>query len=104
MKKNGHPENGSMRSDIIKKGFERAPHRSLLKATGVIQDDSDFDKPFIAIANSYVDIIPGHAHLRKTELAEDQRVVGHDVEHIGHDRRSHRHRRWTTASPWATSA
>jgi len=65
MKKNGHPKNGSMRSDIIKKGFERAPHRSLLKATGVIRDDSDFDKPFIAIANSYVDIIPGHVHLNE---------------------------------------
>jgi dihydroxy-acid dehydratase len=53
----------SMRSDIIKKGFERAPHRSLLRATGVIQSDDDFKKPFIAIANSYTDIVPGHVHL-----------------------------------------
>ncbi|MBX7235672.1 MAG: dihydroxy-acid dehydratase [Caldilineales bacterium] len=52
-----------MRSDIIKKGIERAPHRSLLRATGV--KDEDFGKPFIAIANSYVDIIPGHVHLDK---------------------------------------
>ncbi len=52
-----------MRSDIIKRGFERAPHRALLKATGV--RDEDFDKPFIAIANSYVDIIPGHVHLKE---------------------------------------
>ncbi len=52
-----------MRSDMIKKGFERAPHRSLLKATGVT--DEDMDKPFIAIANSYVDIIPGHVHLNE---------------------------------------
>jgi dihydroxy-acid dehydratase len=52
-----------MRSDTIKKGIERAPHRSLLRATGV--KDEDFDKPFIAIANSYVDIIPGHVHLDK---------------------------------------
>jgi len=51
----------AMRSDTIKRGFERAPHRSLLKATGVT--DEDMDKPFIAIANSYVDIIPGHVHL-----------------------------------------
>lgn len=51
-----------MRSDGIKKGFERAPHRALLKATGV--KDEDFSKPFIAIANSYVDIIPGHVHLQ----------------------------------------
>jgi len=52
-----------MNSDIIKKGFERAPHRSLLRATGVIESESDFDKPFIAIANSYTDCIPGHTHL-----------------------------------------
>ncbi len=51
-----------MRSDTIKRGFERAPHRALLKATGV--QDADFDKPFIAIVNSYVDIIPGHVHLQ----------------------------------------
>lgn len=54
-----------MRSDLIKKGFERAPHRSLLRATGVIQDDADFEKPFIGIANSYIDLIPGHAHLQE---------------------------------------
>jgi dihydroxy-acid dehydratase len=53
-----------MRSDQIKKGFERAPHRSLLKATGVVGDE-DFNKPFIAIVNSYVDIIPGHVHLQE---------------------------------------
>jgi dihydroxy-acid dehydratase len=52
-----------MRSDRIKKGFERAPHRSLLKATGVT--DADMGKPFIAVVNSYVDIIPGHVHLQK---------------------------------------
>ena len=54
-----------MRSDRIKKGFDRAPHRSLLRATGVIQSDADWDKPFVAIANSYVDIIPGHVHLQQ---------------------------------------
>ena len=54
-----------MRSDLIKKGFERAPHRSLLRATGVIREDSDFDKPFIGIANSYIDLIPGHVHLQQ---------------------------------------
>lgn len=50
-----------MRSDTIKKGLERAPHRSLLRATGVREDD--WNKPFIAICNSYVEIIPGHVHL-----------------------------------------
>src|SRR5436305_5799156 len=54
-----------MRSDTIKKGFERAPHRSLLRATGQIRERGDFDKPFVAICNSYVDIIPGHAHLQE---------------------------------------
>ena len=54
-----------MRSDTIKKGPERAPHRSLLWATGCIESESDFDKPFIAIANSYIDCIPGHAHLNE---------------------------------------
>ncbi|WP_139491419.1 dihydroxy-acid dehydratase [Brevibacillus dissolubilis] len=51
------------RSDMIKKGFDRAPHRSLLRAAGV--KDEDFDKPFIAICNSYIDIIPGHVHLQE---------------------------------------
>jgi len=51
-----------MRSDRIKKGFERSPHRSLLKATGVT--DEEMSKPFIAICNSYIDIIPGHVHLQ----------------------------------------
>ncbi|MBV8781509.1 MAG: dihydroxy-acid dehydratase [Phycisphaerae bacterium] len=50
-------------SDTIKKGVIRAPHRSLLRATGVVQSDADFDKPFIAVCNSFVQIIPGHAHL-----------------------------------------
>jgi dihydroxy-acid dehydratase len=54
-----------MRSDTIKRGYERAPHRSLLRATGQIRDEADFDKPFIAICNSYVDIIPGHVHLQE---------------------------------------
>src|SRR5690242_12915349 len=50
-------------NDTIKKGIIRAPHRSLLRATGVIQSEADFNKPFIAIANSFVQIVPGHAHL-----------------------------------------
>jgi dihydroxy-acid dehydratase len=50
-----------MRSDMIKKGIDRAPHRSLLYATGV--KTSDLEKPFIGVCNSYIDIIPGHKHL-----------------------------------------
>src|SRR5690606_21905998 len=49
------------RSDQIKRGVERAPHRALLKATGV--RDEDMAKPFIAVVNSDVDIVPGHVHL-----------------------------------------
>ncbi|MDB5052862.1 MAG: ilvD [Bacilli bacterium] len=52
-----------MRSDMIKKGFDRAPHRSLLRAAGVKEED--FNKPFIAVCNSYVDIVPGHVHLQE---------------------------------------
>ncbi len=65
-----------MRSDIIKKGPERAPHRSLLKATGV--RDEDMNKPFIAIANSYTDIVPGHVHLKEVGeyIAECVREAG----------------------------
>ena len=48
---------------MIKKGFEKAPHRALLRATGVKEED--FGKPFIAIVNSYVDIVPGHVHLQE---------------------------------------
>ncbi len=51
-----------MRSDTVKKGFDKAPHRALLRATG-LQDD-DFNKPFVAIVNSYVDVVPGHVHLQ----------------------------------------
>jgi len=52
-----------MRSDTVKKGYEKAPHRALLRATGV--KDEDFDKPFVAIVNSYVDVVPGHVHLQE---------------------------------------
>jgi dihydroxy-acid dehydratase len=52
-----------MRSDQIKLGFERAPHRGLLRATGVV-GENDFNKPFIAVCNSYVDVVPGHVHLQ----------------------------------------
>jgi len=54
-----------MRSDTIKSGYDKAPHRSLLKATGVIKSDEDFKKPFIGICNSYIDLIPGHVHLQE---------------------------------------
>ena len=57
-----------MRSDQIKKGIDAAPARSLLYATGQVKSARDMEKPFIAICNSYIDIVPGHVHFR--ELAE----------------------------------
>ncbi len=51
-----------MKSDVVKKGIERAPHRSLLYALGC--DRSEMDKPFVGIINSYSEIVPGHIHLR----------------------------------------
>ncbi len=54
-----------MRSDLVKKGFEKAPHRSLLRATGAIKNEADFKKPFIGICNSFIELIPGHVHLQE---------------------------------------
>ena len=65
-----------MRSDTIKKGYERAPHRSLLRATGL--KDEDFNKPFIGVANSHIDIIPGHFF-----LAEYGRIVKEEIRKAG---------------------
>ena len=60
-----------MRSDIVKKGHNRAPHRSLLRATGL--KDEDFNKPFIGVANSFIEIIPGHFFLNKvSEIIKDE--------------------------------
>lgn len=50
-----------MRSDAVKKGVDRAPHRSLLHALGLRSED--FDKPFIGVVNSYTNVVPGHVHL-----------------------------------------
>jgi dihydroxy-acid dehydratase len=52
-----------MRSDTVKKGFQRSPHRGLLRACGL--HDADFEKPFIGVANSFCEIVPGHVHLNK---------------------------------------
>jgi len=60
-----------MRSDEVKKGHNRAPHRSLLRATGL--KDEDFDKPFIGVANSFIEIIPGHFFLDKvSDIIKDE--------------------------------
>jgi dihydroxy-acid dehydratase len=60
-----------MRSDEVKKGYQRTPHRSLFRATGL--KDEDFDKPFIGVANSFIEIIPGHFFLNKVgEIIKDE--------------------------------
>ena len=55
-----------MRSDVVKKGIERAPHRSLLHAVGCTR--AEMDKPFIGVINSFSEVVPGHIHLR--DIAE----------------------------------
>lgn len=55
-----------MRSDVIKKGLERAPHRTLLKALGLTS--KEMKQPLVGIVNSFNEVIPGHIHLR--EIAE----------------------------------
>jgi len=62
-----------LRSDAVKVGVERAPHRALLKALGIA--DSDLNKPFIAIANSYTNVVPGHAHLNQVAEAAKAGVI-----------------------------
>ncbi len=64
-----------MKSDAIKKGIERAPHRSLLQALGC--PPSEMDKPFIGIVNSFSEIVPGHMHLREIAEAVKDGVRSH---------------------------
>jgi len=61
-----------MISDTVKKGFQHAPHRSLLRACGL--SEADIDKPFIGIANSFCEIVPGHAHLNQVGRAVKQAI------------------------------
>ena len=65
-----------MLSDRTKLGRERAPHRSLMRATGMT--DEDIRKPFIAICNSFNEVIPGHVHLNKVAelIKEEVRKAG----------------------------
>lgn len=51
------------RSDAVKQGIERAPHRSLLRATGCT--DEELARPFVGVVNTYNEVIPGHIHLRQ---------------------------------------
>jgi len=56
-----------LRSDAIKKGLEKAPHRSLLKALGFINEE--FNRPIIGVVNSFNEIVPGHIHLNDITAA-----------------------------------
>ncbi len=62
-----------MRSDAVKKGPAAAPQRSLLRADGLA--DEDFDKPFIGIANSWNEIVPGHIHLNEIVEAVKEGII-----------------------------
>jgi len=61
-----------MRSDKVKKGVERAPHRALIYATGVSR--TDMRKPFIGLVSSFTDLIPGHVNMRVLERAIEQGI------------------------------
>ena len=60
-------------SDNIKTGTEKAPHRALLRSLGLNSDD--FNKPFIGVANSYTNIVPGHVHLRNIGEAVKEGIL-----------------------------
>jgi dihydroxy-acid dehydratase len=61
-----------MRSDMVKKGIERAPHRALLRAVGCCSDD--WDKPFVGVINSFSEIVPGHIHLQTIAQAAKEGI------------------------------
>ena len=63
-----------MKSDSIKKGIERAPHRALLRAVGV--HSADFSKPFIGVVNSFNEVVPGHTHLNTIAAAVKTGIIG----------------------------
>jgi dihydroxy-acid dehydratase len=63
----------NLKSDQIKTGIEKAPHRALLKSLGL--DDDDMTKPFIGVANSYTNIVPGHIHLRQIGEAVKEGIL-----------------------------
>ena len=88
-----------MRSDTIKKDAIRAPHRSLLRATGVIRSEGDFRKPFIAIANSFTQIIPGHRIWMLSGPKSVGQFARREESRLNSTRLGS-----VTGSPWGTSA
>ncbi len=61
-----------MKSDMVKKGFQRSPHRALMRACDL--SDADMEKPFIGVANSFCEVVPGHVHLDKVAKVVKQAV------------------------------
>jgi len=66
-----------LRSDAVKVGVQRAPHRALLKALGLA--DKDLTKPFIGVVNSFTNIVPGHAHLNQVADAVKAGVISAEI-------------------------
>ncbi len=96
---NAEGEGIHKRSDKIKVGVDEAPSKSLLYATGRVKNEHDMKKPFIAICNSYIEIVPGHIHLRKLADIAKRAIreaggIPFEFNTIG----------LMTESPWAMSA
>ena len=94
-----------MRSDAVKKGLDKAPARSLLRADGL--DDEDFEKPFIGITNSWNDIVPGHIHLNEIVEAVKEGIIeagGKPFARPVESRSCSESPRYATVSPWDTRA
>ena len=64
-----------MKSDAVKKGVQRAPHRSLMYANGYT--DWEIDRPWVGVVNAYNTIIPGHIHLNRLAAAVKSGVYAH---------------------------
>ena len=62
-----------MKSNVMKKGFDKSPHRSLLKASGLT--DFEIDRPLIGVVNFFNEIVPGHVHLRDVNEAVKRGVL-----------------------------
>ncbi|MEX2724472.1 MAG: dihydroxy-acid dehydratase, partial [Candidatus Freyarchaeota archaeon] len=62
-----------MRSDLIKKGFQRCTQRALLKSLGL--DDGAIERPWVAVVNSWNEIVPGHVHLRSISKAVKAGII-----------------------------
>ncbi len=69
-----------MKSELAKSGLTKAPHRALLKATGLT--DEEIAKPFVGIVNSFNEIVPGHVGLREISEAVKRGVLAEGALHL----------------------